>query len=193
MLNRDSYRFRDSSQFRFIWHHKAVPAETVAVRDAEPNGPLILLAAATTRPGFGEEGHVDLRDSSLKAAVEKALGMSNPTADQMLNLTRLEAKGLGIVDLRGLEYAVNLAHLDLRENKINDISVLGNLTKLTRLWLADNQVTDIHPLSSLTNLKRLFLFRNRISDISAVSELTNLRICAALRRENLPIGEKRKM
>ena len=91
---------------------------------------LILLVLVMTRPGLGEERYVGFGDSRLKAAVEKALGLSNPTADHMLALTRLEAKSLGIVDLRGLEHAVNLTYLDLQQNRINDLSVLENLTKL---------------------------------------------------------------
>ena len=40
-------------------------------------------------------------DANLRLAVEQALGITNPTPTDMLNLTYLNAGGRGIVDLGG--------------------------------------------------------------------------------------------
>ena len=114
-------------------------------------------------------------DPDLKWVVEQKLGVSDPTADDMLALTLLDALMSGIDNLTGLEYAVNLAKLSLYNNGITDISPLSGLTNLTWLGLGHNKLSDnISPLSELTNLTTLSLGENRISDISPLSGLTNL-------------------
>ena len=52
-------------------------------------------------------------DPNLKIAIEKKLGVSEPNSTDMLTLLNLHAYRLGIVDLSGLEYAVNLKKLSL--------------------------------------------------------------------------------
>ena len=113
-------------------------------------------------------------DANLKAAVESALGISNPTSTDMLLLTSFSAESCEIADLTGIEYATNLTRLDLRYNQISDISALSGLTNLTELLLHENQISDISALSGLTNLMRLYFCCNHISEISALSGLTNL-------------------
>jgi hypothetical protein len=117
---------------------------------------------------------VHIPDANLKAAIEQTLGVTDPTPDDMLQLNSLVAGPSGIVDLTGLEYAVNLTILTLHFNQISDISALSGLTNLTRLNLSGNQIVDVSALSGLTNLTRLNLSGNQISDISALSGLTNL-------------------
>ena len=46
---------------------------------------------------------VHFPDHNLKAAVEQALGVNNPTPTEMLGLTVLSADDRGISDLTGLE------------------------------------------------------------------------------------------
>ncbi|MBW1823862.1 MAG: leucine-rich repeat domain-containing protein [Deltaproteobacteria bacterium] len=113
-------------------------------------------------------------DANLKAAVESALGISDPTPTDMLSLTNLNANDRGIVDLTGIEHATNLTYLWLYYNQISDISALSGLTNLTILYLFSNQISNISALSRLTNLTDLGLSNNQISDISALSGLTNL-------------------
>jgi len=76
---------------------------------------------------------VHFHDPNLKAAVEAQLGVTNPTAADMLLLTGLYADNKGICDLTVLEYATNLDKLWLDANKISDISPLAGLTNLR--WL----------------------------------------------------------
>ncbi len=59
---------------------------------------------------------VKFADANLKAIVEKTLGSSDPTADDMLNLTKLYAGSQEISDLGGLEHAKNLTSLCIHRN-----------------------------------------------------------------------------
>jgi hypothetical protein len=123
------------------------------------------------------EDPVYFPDANLKAAVESALGISDPTPTNMLFLTSLWAPGApgrGIVDLTGIQYATNLRELYLPENQISDISPLSGLTKLWLLALHANQISDISSISGLTNLTDLHLVYNQINDISPLSGLTSL-------------------
>ena len=90
-------------------------------------------------------------------------------------LTKLNAKGLGISDLTGLEHATNLRKLDLSGNRITDVSPLVGLTHLIFLRLEGNEIRDISPLSPLKNLASLILNGNSIVDISPLVALTDLR------------------
>lgn len=133
------------------------------------------------------EDPVYFADPILKARVEAQLGVTNPTAADMVFLKELNAAGRGISDITGLEYATNLANLslgeffyyavwppELRTNQIEDISPLSGLIRLKSLYLSNNQITDISALSGLTALETLALYNNQIADISALSGLSNL-------------------
>ena len=142
------------------------------------------------------ESPVVFADANLKAAVEAALWVSDPTPTDMLALDYLSAYSQGITSLSGLEYAenVNALHLShnrisslsalsgmsnletlaLNTNEVSDLSPLSGLDHLTSLNLHDNQISDVSPLSGLSNLEELILRINFISDISALSGLTNL-------------------
>ena len=117
---------------------------------------------------------VHFADANLKAAVEEALGVANPTPTDMLWLTELRAHQRQISHLAGLEHATNIEVLFLSDNKISDISVLADLTNLMDLHLDQNQISDISVLSNLTKLTHLGLSINQISDISVLAGLTKL-------------------
>jgi Leucine-rich repeat (LRR) protein len=113
-------------------------------------------------------------DPNLKAAVESALSVTNPTADDMLRLTSLVAQQKSIKSLVGLEHAANLTKLNLLENQVSDVSPLMGLTNLVELVLYGNQITDISPISGLRKLAKLDVRLNQISDISFISGIRNL-------------------
>ena len=134
---------------------------------------LICLALPLTTSAQG----VDIPDSNLRAAIEKALNKPSGaaiTVAEIETLNRLDARNANISDLTGLDSAVNLTNLNLASNMISDIARLDSLTNLADLNLANNMVFDISPVASLTNLTNLNLAKNAISDIAAVSSLTNL-------------------
>ena len=79
------------------------------------------------------EDPVVFNDPALETAVRQKLGIpTNPIMPaDMLDLTQLEARSKGIVNLTGLEYATNLRILFLgKNNNITDISPLAGLTAL---------------------------------------------------------------
>jgi len=114
-------------------------------------------------------------DPNLKTAVEAELGITNPTATEMLALTDLTANDKGIIGLTGLEQATNLKTLSLSGNQISDISALADLTKLIELDLGWNKINDITVLAGLNRLQYLSIHRNRISSISAITNLMSLK------------------
>ena len=120
---------------------------------------------------------VDIPDSNLRTAIEKALGKASGapiTTEDMKHLPQLIAPNASITDLTGLEGATNLMLLELGNNFISDISPLKRLTNLTRLDLNNNSISDLSPLKGLTNLKYLLLDNNSISDISPLVANTGL-------------------
>ncbi len=145
---------------------------------------------------------VEIPDPNLRIVVEKSLekvsGELISQADMAsLTYTNVGTWSVGIIDLTGIQFAVNFTHLDLSRNSIADISLLAGLinleqlalhensisnllplaglTKMTWLALANNTIEDISPLAELTNLTSLYLQANKISDVSPLTELTNLR------------------
>ena len=125
---------------------------------------------------------VMIPDANLRAAVREVLGLTPNevlTQQAMLGLTSLRYLGLElsdnekIVDLTGLEYALNLDHLNLYGHLISDLRSLARLTKLRSLWLAGNKIANVHPLTSLP-LEELGLGGNPITDFTPLAELTNL-------------------
>jgi len=146
---------------------------------------------ATTQP----TQPVHFADPNLKAAVERALGLSNPRALDMLRLTELDIGGVGISDLTGLEYAkylyrlyapgnqisdlaplsgTRLIYLDLDNNRISDLGPLSHLVRMYELHLNNNQISDLAPLAGCVELNRLELNDNRISGLGPIASLTRL-------------------
>ena len=124
----------------------------------------------------GESVHIP--DPNLRPAVAEALGKvpgSTITVAEMATLERLEAGGMEIKDLKGLEFATNLEVLEIPGNLISDLSPIAGLTQLSRLGLAGGGISDISPLAELKNLRSLAIYNNEISDISPLAGLTNLR------------------
>lgn len=146
---------------------------------------LIATAAVLSWPlaSLAEEP-VYFADANLKAAVETALGVTNPTPTDMLALNDYLYVGpLGITDITGIEYAVNLTGLGLGGNPISDVTPLAGLTKLTALELYETQTSDLSLLAGLTSLTHLNLDDNQINDISPLSGLTELLVLRLARNQ----------
>lgn len=76
---------------------------------------------------------VNIPDQSLRAAINTALGhgsMDVITRGDMANLTTLNASGLGISNLTGMEFAINLVSADFSNNNIASFAPLNGLTNL---------------------------------------------------------------
>ena len=118
---------------------------------------------------------VEIPDPNLERAIRERLELSSElpiTQQEMLKLFRLNAQGMQIESITGLEYATNLERLILEANRITDISPLSNLTALATLRLGHNFIVDISPLANLTQLKELDLYDNHILDFSPVQGLS---------------------
>lgn len=100
-------------------------------------------AAAMGTDAALQATRVTITDPSLRAAVNAALGrnlMDAINRAELARLTALNAAGLGITNLSGLEFAVNLTALDLRNNNITSTAPLAGLPLLTSLKLSGNPV-----------------------------------------------------
>ena len=127
----------------------------------------------------GSDRTVNIPDANLRAVIADALGKApnEPiTESEMATLTSLDARGQGIRDLTGLEFATNLTVLELRFNSLADVSPLAGLTRLEELTLSANSLADVSPLAGLTNLTHLWLYGNRLTDISPLAGLTRLQL-----------------
>ena len=133
----------------------------------------------------------EVPDAELRRAAERAMRLHDV---DFATLTSLDASGLGIGDLAGLEGAASLRGLFLDGNRIADIAPLAGL-RLSVLTLARNRVEDLAPLAamySLVNLaldgnslgdlpplppflRHLYLSDNSLSDIASLADLRRLR------------------
>ncbi len=109
-------------------------------------------------------------DKTLETAIRLELGrpLGFLTQADLLNLERLDLRGLNIQYIGELQYATNMTWLDLDTNNVADITALGYLTNLETLVLDSNEVFDIDPLRNLLGLRALSLFDNQIADIAAL-------------------------
>ena len=127
-----------------------------------------------TRPDLLPGRPVSIPDTNLKAVLEETLDTKRLTADDMAKLTILRGKDKGIVDLTGLEYAVNLEEVWLSDSEVSDLSPISRCTKLKRLGFWDTSITDLSPLENLIHLEQLEC-RASITDISPIVKLTKLK------------------
>jgi hypothetical protein len=116
-------------------------------------------------------------DPCLERAIRQQLGLPDDaelTSADLMQVTFLEAKNVGIQTLAGIGGCANLETLDLSSNEIVDLSPLSELKNIRNLYLVDNKIQDVSPLASLTSLESLLLTHNFIGSISSLSNLTNL-------------------
>ena len=147
-----------------------------------------LVAMAIPASSVNAASVVTFPDANLEAAIRDAVGQ--PTGDiyddNLTSLITLDASGLGIVDLTGLEYCTNLTYLNLYSNQTDNLTPLSGLTSLTYLELGSNQISDISPLSGLTSLTSLLLNGNQADNLTPLSSLTSL---TSLGLESNEIGD----
>lgn len=121
---------------------------------------------------------VFFRDQALESAIRAELHMPFGilTDTDLLGVVALDARGLNIRDLTGIEHCQNLQWLDLQANAISNLKPLEQLGRpespfdspLVYLNLNSNDITDITPLVGLMNLQGLLLFDNQVADIQAL-------------------------
>src|SRR6476660_1687224 len=102
------------------------------------------------------------KDKKLEAAVRKFIfdkrDNDKPIVEaDLVNLSTIQANGLELTDLSGLEKCQSLASLDLSNNRIANLQPLQTLAKIQYLNLANNQIEDISPLSEIPALQYIEL------------------------------------
>lgn len=117
------------------------------------------LALALSGCPLAGGGPAFIRDRALDSAVRAALGKPLGILSQadLLNVTELNAAGLNIQTLDGIEGCRNLTVLDLRSNSVVSITPLENLINLRVLDLGNNRVKQISAISGLFLLEELTL------------------------------------
>jgi internalin A len=192
MYDRDRPRARDRAEGR------RRPA--VALGSVAPGGLLLLgVACSPGEPGPGLlgdpdeielcHGEIEVPDPALREALLAVVPQPDPPedpppdapepepvilAEHLRTLRGLNAPGLDIADLRGLECAQGLLSLGLSGNAITDVEPLLDLTGLRQLELSNNEITDVTALGRLHRLTRLALPGNGIADISPLAGLSEL-------------------
>lgn len=110
-------------------------------------------------------------DPNLEIAIRDALSIPSGQAiiaSDLSDLTVLDISQRGIINLEGLQYAVNLTQITANNNEITELSPIAYLGHLRTLYLSYNRISDLSPLIYLRNLKTLYLESNQISDLSAL-------------------------
>lgn len=118
--------------------------------------------------------HSPFADPRLELAVRAAMPQ-DVLAQPLSSLTRLDAAGLGIRRLRGIEQLSELRWLDLSRNPLVGVTELGANTKLIRLSLAHTAASTLTGLAGLPDLEDLDLYGSRVVSIDAVAGLPSLR------------------
>ncbi len=113
-------------------------------------------------------------DKQLRQCVAENVGENGWTS--LGQVTKLNCKDFGIIELQGIEFLTQLQKLDLRVNKIEDVTPIGALTSLVELKLARNHITNIESLAALTVLNTLSLSENKLSkdDLAVIGKLSEL-------------------
>jgi hypothetical protein len=105
---------------------------------------LRVFAAALGRDDPALAASVPIADARLRTAVNTSLGknsLDGVSLGELEGLTRLDAQGLAITDLSGLEQATALSVADLRNNGISSLAALTGLTNLTEILLEGNPLS----------------------------------------------------
>ena len=118
----------------------------------------------------------DIPDPAMRTAFEKALIKGagwEIGVKEIGEITELDARGLRIQNLSGLEHATDLEYLDLGGNAVTDLAPLEGLESLRLLYLDGNEVADIGALAELP-LAILSLSDTKVDDFSALSNMDSL-------------------
>jgi len=127
---------------------------------------------------------VSIPDENLAQAIRVQLGIQEQrpiTAEDMEKMEHFFAASPNIVDLTGLEYAVNLWAIQMYGNRVKNLAPLRNLKKLISLEFTQSEIEDLSPLKNLTELVYVNISDNRIEDISPLSGATKISVLHASR------------
>jgi internalin A len=120
---------------------------------------------------------VYFNDPQLDFAIKKQLNKESGvlTEKDLKTISNLDASGLSMTSLQGINLLENLVSLDISNNQITDLSPLQALNQLSILMASDNDLIDLQPLVYLENLEILDLKNNKISNVGPLLFLENLK------------------
>lgn len=171
--------------------------------------PTLLLQDTTTVMPVPIDPVVEIADPALLAAIVTALPGQNTVsglalrASDLASLTTLDASGLAISDLTGIEALVNLTSLNLNNNTLSNSSLaalmprrltsgpqsgeLVGLARLRELDLSNNAgITDISNVATLTGLESLNLVGTGV-DLTSQATLDALSSLDRIQLLTLPV------
>ncbi len=89
--------------------------------------------------------YVEFKDTNLKKCVVEELALQDEDSDVskelLAEITELQCRSRGIIDIAAMEHATNLTSLDLEANEIVDVSPLAAPTNLELLDLHDRRIS----------------------------------------------------
>lgn len=136
---------------------------------------------------------VSVPDDALAQAIRDALGLGGGelTCGNLLDLVGLDAEDAGVVDLTGLEHAVNLEELSVENGGVSDLAPIAGLPQLGELVLDGTAVgdDDLPTLVTLPSLTYLDLDKTAITDLSTIVGLATLSGLSLNRMPSLPLSE----
>ena len=131
------------------------------------------------------EGNRELSAAAVKALAEALPGCEIAVSEEIYSVelggesfpadsTYVDAGGLGLTGLEGMERFTALQVLVLDDNPGIDLSLASNIAGITSLELSRCALTDISALSALGSLNTLSLMQNQLTDISPLRYLRSL-------------------
>jgi len=115
-------------------------------------------------------------DTKFRAVIRDEVGKTFGWIQQsdLREITYINARSKGVVDISGIEKCVSLKYLRLDLNYyLSDITPLASLINITELDISSCDVKDITSLSGLIRMEHLNLCCNEIEDISSLSNMFN--------------------
>ncbi len=86
-------------------------------------------------------------------------------------LKHLDASGLGVASLEGLQYAKNLAAFNISGNSVSDLTPLHGTVGLATLNVSSNPVSSLDPLTGINALVALNISGTTVTNLTPVKDL----------------------
>jgi Leucine-rich repeat (LRR) protein len=120
---------------------------------------------------------VSMPDTALQRIIREHINKPNGDiySNEVDTITQVDAPGMQIASIEGLQYFTSLQILMVPSNNISDISPIANLQQLGQVDITFNIIGNIQPLEGHEGIFLLHIGANPISDISPLSTITALR------------------
>ena len=149
---------------KIISSTSTVTCRYVALNLSERNAN-INVYALTEFEVYRKNNGISFEDPAFEAAVRTEI--NKPSGDiipaDLVDVTRLDLKSLGITSLQGIEYFTNLKQLNCDSNQLTSIDISAN-ENLFELFCFDNEISEID-LSKNLNLEILGCAINKLTEL----------------------------